>query len=79
MKRIFLCCVLLAVTLTGCVQFVVVEPKQRTTVQNVLTVEPQIAWNKANSTGTPNPQASESQMATEVWTVDGSLLHALSF
>lgn len=78
MKLKALCAILLAATLSGCVHYAVVEPK-RTTVQNVLAVEPQLAWNKANATATPNAPESSQGLAAEVWTIDGSALHAISF
>jgi len=78
MIRIFSLSLLLAVTLTGCVQYVVVEPT-RTTVQGALSVEPQIAWNRANNTGNPGAQGTEQGLSAEVWTIDGPLLHAVTF
>ena len=74
MIRLFSLLALVSALLSGCVQYVVVEPK-RTAIQGVMTVEPQIAWNKAGNA----PGAADSASTAEVWTVDGPLLHALSF
>jgi hypothetical protein len=56
----------------GCAQFSAVGP-QRVSVKDVLTVEPDIAWNKINT------QDISGRSRTEIWTVDGHLLNAITF
>lgn len=57
---------LLCLALIGCAQYSLV-PAKRTSIGDLYSVDPQIAWNKSTSGG------------VELWTVDGPSLEALHF
>jgi hypothetical protein len=61
-----------ALLLASCAQYTMVGP-QRVTVKDVLSVEPDIAWNRINQ------QDISGRSHTEVWTADGPLLNTLTF
>lgn len=57
----------LALLMTACMQFTLVDQAQRVTFDDTYSVAPQIAWSKASDGN------------VELWTVDGPLLEELVF
>lgn len=62
---------LLVLLVAGCAPFVLVEPK-RTTVDGAFSVDPQIAWSRAN------PEEVTKPGPAQIWTVDGFALDQLA-
>lgn len=69
MKRLalFTVAALLALLVAACAQYTLVPPQPRVTVAGVYSVDPQIAWSKAEDA------------KHELWTVDGPLLQQVRF
>lgn len=68
----FIAVLALALLVAGCTQFTLVQP-QRVTVKDAFSVEPDIAWNKINTSDITG------RNRTETWTADGLLLNTLTF
>lgn len=64
--KIFCSILLVAVMLSGCSNYVLVPP-ERVTVDNMYSLQPTIAWNKAT------------KGKAEIWTIDGRILQELYF